>query len=307
MPIILFLAGFFAAINILAAEVPSDALVVPTYNIRLIEQGIEYPLESAQGITVSQILEKNGFKASAGDIISHNFDETVTSGDIIYIYHATPVIIVDGGVRSETFTIANTVASLIDEKGLKLNELDVIAPAENTNIKKDLVIRIKRRILENATEILEIPFPRTSLEDTKTSYGKIIITKPGIPGKKRSEFEVLKEDGKTIKKKLLKETVLENPQAQEELVGSRIIIGEVDDALGSWYHAFPGMYAASTTYPRKSFVRVTNLNNNKSVIVKINDYGPTIPGRIIDLEAEAFKKLAPLGMGVIPVRVEQIL
>ncbi|KKR78645.1 MAG: hypothetical protein UU22_C0017G0016 [Parcubacteria group bacterium GW2011_GWA2_40_8] len=307
MPVVLFLAGFFAAINILAAEPPSDDLNLPIYAISVVEQGIAYSAEAESGATIGQILEKNGFKTSNSDIISHSSEEAVVPGDTIYIYHATPVTIVDGGVGSETFTLANTVASLINEKGIILNEIDILTPSENTNIKTGLVVKIRRRVIEKITEVLEVPFKKISSEDPETSYGKVTITKPGILGKKEVEFEVLKEDGKTIKKKQLKETILEQSEAQEESIGSRILIGKTDEALGSWYHAFPGMYAASTTYPRKSFVRVTNLNNNKSVIVKINDYGPTIPGRIIDLEATAFKKLSPLSRGVIPVRVEQIL
>ena len=304
---ILFLAGFFAAINIATAETPSDSLLLSENNILVVEQGIEYSLKAKTGLTVNQILGKNGFETSSGDIISQNPEELIASGNTIYIYHATPIVIIDGGVRLEAFTLANTVASLINEKGIVLNDLDVLTPNENTNIKTDLVIKIKRRVIERTTEVLEIPFAKISSENSEVSYGKVTIIKSGIPGKKEVEFEVLKEDGKTIKKKQLKETVLEKPEAQEESVGSRIVIGKTDEALGSWYHAFPGMYAASTTYPRKSFVRVTNLDNNKSVIVKINDYGPTIPGRIIDLEAEAFKKLSPLSKGVIRVRVEQIL
>ena len=56
--------------------------------------------------------------------------------------------------------------------------------------------------------------------------------------------------------------------------------------------------AASRVYPRYSMVRVTNLDNNKSVDVYINDYGPEAwTGRDIDLSSYAFNLIADRGLG----------
>jgi rare lipoprotein A len=51
----------------------------------------------------------------------------------------------------------------------------------------------------------------------------------------------------------------------------------------------------------------TNVDNGKSVIVKINDRGPFSPGRIIDLDKVAFERIASLGAGVINVKMEEIV
>jgi len=56
--------------------------------------------------------------------------------------------------------------------------------------------------------------------------------------------------------------------------------------------------AAHRTLPFGSRVKVTNLSNNKSVIVTINDRGPFIKGRIIDLSQEAARQLGFLADGV---------
>ncbi len=53
-------------------------------------------------------------------------------------------------------------------------------------------------------------------------------------------------------------------------------------------------------------VKVTNIANNKSVIVSINDRGPFVHGRIIDLSKKAFSQIASLQQGVIDVTVEQL-
>ncbi|AXV64804.1 MULTISPECIES: septal ring lytic transglycosylase RlpA family protein [Pseudoalteromonas] len=64
--------------------------------------------------------------------------------------------------------------------------------------------------------------------------------------------------------------------------------------------------AAHKTLKFGKRVKVTNLANNKSVIVTINDRGPFIRGRIIDLSKQAFSEIASLKHGVIDVTVEQL-
>ncbi len=64
--------------------------------------------------------------------------------------------------------------------------------------------------------------------------------------------------------------------------------------------------AAHKTLPFGTIVRVTADRNGKTVDVRINDRGPFIRGRIIDLTPAAFAKLAPLRHGVIPVSIRVI-
>ncbi|MFE9103478.1 septal ring lytic transglycosylase RlpA family protein [Actinomadura geliboluensis] len=62
--------------------------------------------------------------------------------------------------------------------------------------------------------------------------------------------------------------------------------------------------AAHKTLPMGSKVRVTNKNNDRSVVVRINDRGPYAGGRCLDLSRAAMKKVGGTGSGVIPVRYE---
>jgi rare lipoprotein A len=64
--------------------------------------------------------------------------------------------------------------------------------------------------------------------------------------------------------------------------------------------------AAHRTLPLGSWVKVTDLKNDRSVIVRINDRGPVPKNRIIDLSYGAAKKLGMSENGVHPVRVELI-
>lgn len=64
--------------------------------------------------------------------------------------------------------------------------------------------------------------------------------------------------------------------------------------------------AAHRSLPFGTRVRVTNLENQRSVVVRINDRGPEVPGRLIDLSHEAAQRLGILPDGVVPVRLEQL-
>lgn len=65
--------------------------------------------------------------------------------------------------------------------------------------------------------------------------------------------------------------------------------------------------AAHKTLPFNTFVRVTNLKNKKSVIVRINDRGPYSPKRIIDVSRAAAEKIDMVQSGIIDVEIEVLV
>jgi len=81
-----------------------------------------------------------------------------------------------------------------------------------------------------------------------------------------------------------------------EFHGSRTANGEVYD--------MNGLTAAHRLLPMGTRVKVTNLLNSKSVLVRVNDRGPAIPGRLIDISMAAAKTIGLLGPGIGPVQLE---
>ena len=109
-----------------------------------------------------------------------------------------------------------------------------------------------------------------------------------------------------------KNQIIFNPPAQTALIFG-LFEEPVQSGKASWY-VHPKykkeLMAASVDFSFGSKVLVTNLANNKSVVVTIKDYGPdksVHPDRVIDLGKEAFKQIAPIGAGVIDVKVEPYL
>jgi rare lipoprotein A len=67
-----------------------------------------------------------------------------------------------------------------------------------------------------------------------------------------------------------------------------------------------GMTAAHRSYPFGSRLRVTNVGNGRSVVVRVNDRGPFVRGRIVDVSYAAARQLGFVGRGVTKVRVSRM-
>lgn len=94
--------------------------------------------------------------------------------------------------------------------------------------------------------------------------------------------------------------------------------GEGDIVKVSWYggkfhgrktasgqiYNMNALTAAHKTLPFGTKVRITNIKNNKSVVVVINDRGPYVGNRKFDLSRAAFKKIASHSAGVISVKYD---
>jgi rare lipoprotein A len=82
-------------------------------------------------------------------------------------------------------------------------------------------------------------------------------------------------------------------------VGGRTASGEILDTATAT--------AAHRSLPLASYAKVTNLDNSRSVVVKINDRGPYTRGHIIDLSPRAADALDMKRAGVVPVVIEPLL
>ena len=97
-------------------------------------------------------------------------------------------------------------------------------------------------------------------------------------------------------------------------------LGDTETGIASWYgHPYHGrqaangeiydmetMTAAHRTLPFNTWVRVYDLDNNKTTEVRIIDRGPFVDGRIIDLSHAAAREIEMIGPGVAKVRIEVI-
>ena len=98
--------------------------------------------------------------------------------------------------------------------------------------------------------------------------------------------------------KLLFEEVHEVSYYADDFHGQGTAFGEVFDM-----HAIT---AAHRSFPQDTLVKVTNIANGKSVVVRINDRGPYVHGRNMDLSLAAFEKISPLSTGIIKAKFHRL-
>jgi rare lipoprotein A len=106
-----------------------------------------------------------------------------------------------------------------------------------------------------------------------------------------------------------------NPEVRKQVktkpyqVGTASWYGQIFDgkptASGEPYDMYD-MTAAHLKLPMGSFVRVTNLRNGRAIVVRVNDRGPIVPGRIIDLSYGAAQALQFKQRGLQRVRLDLV-
>jgi rare lipoprotein A len=110
-------------------------------------------------------------------------------------------------------------------------------------------------------------------------------------------------------KRIAPKLIAPKPQAKPYQVGRASWYGGLfqgqTTASGETYDMFK-LTAAHPELPLGSFVRVTNLNNLRSVVVRINDRGPITPGRVIDLSYKAAEMLQFNRKGIQKVRIDLV-
>lgn len=111
-----------------------------------------------------------------------------------------------------------------------------------------------------------------------------------------------------------------NPNYSSQSTHHHYRVNDQEKGLASWYGKrfnhkrtssgerfnMNGYTAAHKYLPLQSKIEVTNLRNGRSVVVRINDRGPFVPHRIVDLSYGAAKKIGMLGHGTIPVQIKVI-
>ena len=292
---------FFAQSDIRESALPKAIPVT-------IQEGsaeMEYIVALQDGNDVEELLASLDIPLEHA-LVSPDKETPLTAGLTVTIVRERRISIIDGSAEPrERVTYARTVGDAVTEIGLVLGPLDRLIPDPAFPVRDETVIRILRIREEERREMVAIPFPVTATEDSDLAFGQERVLSEGRPGRAEELVRIVSENGRTVRRTILTRTVVEEPTPERRSRGTRIVIGRTLEGAASWYRYRGGDFAASTIFPRGTFLRITNLLNGRTVIVRVNDYGPTAPGRVIDLDAVAFGKLAPLSVGLIPTRVEE--
>jgi uncharacterized protein YabE (DUF348 family) len=234
-------------------------------------------------------------------------DANIFSGMTLFVEREKKISIKADGETKESVTYRRTVAEAVEEAGIFVKEEDIVKPDRETVFDREVRISVTRVEIKEETVEKKIAFETVEKEDDELSFRKRIVTQKGENGVRSYRYRVSYHDGKEVGRKLLGNEITKEPIKEIVTQGTYVKTGKSHRGAASWYAWTGTMAAANPWLPMGSYVKVTNMDNGKSVIVKINDRGPFVPGRIIDLDKVAFQKIASIGAGVINVKMEEIV
>lgn len=278
------------------ADGPSPAVRLEASPVRVVG-----PLTTTQPVEDVGIWVVEGSKVSGE--IPESGDPTV-SPDGQQSARAARVVVL--GKDHDVVTNAARVGQLLSAMGITPDGNDRVSPPPRTL----LTPRARTRI-----EVVEVSFRTAEVAavipySTITQYtrdvpaGESKVARAGKPGRQVLTVRRRVEDGEVVSSRVIAREVTREPVNKLRQVGTYVPESRQDGTEtgnASWYD-HPGLTAASPWLPFGTEVRVENLDNGKVVTVVINDRGP-FGGGIIDLSDQAFARLAPLGTGIIPVRI----
>jgi len=235
-------------------------------------------------------------------------------------------VTVDGATKPVTATGA--VADALNAAGATLGTHDEVTPDLSTALTDDLAITIVRVEIRTIVKTVAVPHTTTTQNDATLASGTKKVQTPGVNGQAAETWEQTVRDGALVSEVRVSSAITAAAQAQVTLVGTKsatstttptpTTIPATGNSCGvSWYatgsrtangEAFnpDGLTAASKTLPFNTQVKVTNPANGNSVIVRINDRGPYVTGRCLDLARGAFSQIASLGTGAITATWEVV-
>lgn len=273
----------------------------------IVVDGNPTAFEDGSWETVGGLLEESGLDTAPDDEVFPVPETPLSSGMRVSVSRKKVFSVTADGKETSGMTFSRTVGEALSEAGVVLGEDDIVKPAVTDLLSRDTDVTVIRVEIREETVGETIPHGTVETEDDELGWRERVVTRKGEDGVREYRYRVSYHDGEEVGRKLLGSEVTEEPVDELVTQGTYVKTGKSHTGAASWYAHTGTMAAANPWLPIGSYVRVTNKANGKSVIVRINDRGPFVPGRIIDLDRVAFQEIASVGAGVIDVKMEEIV
>ncbi len=275
--------------------------------IEIVDDGKISFLYDVEAETVENILDKYSDDLSENDRVFPSRDVKVFADDRIVINREKILGVKVDGEEKEFKTFGDTIATVLVRSDITLDENDIIVPHGDTMISGTLEAEITRVEFKEEITTKKIPFETVLKKDDDVNFLKKYTDQEGKNGTKELIYKVAYHDGEEVDRELVEEKITKESIDEIIVQGTQVKLGKKHTGACSWYAYTGTLSAANQWLPKGSYVKVTNKANGKSVIVQINDRGPFVAGRIIDLDKVAFAKIASIGTGVIDVKMEEVI
>lgn len=257
-------------------------------------------------LTVEEVIEELRLRGSLADFVNTSTADRVTPGMVLVYRQAVGLTVMHDGVAKRVITNAGSVGQVLSELGVKLGGKDIVTPGLQLAPARGMVVRVLRVGTRVEMHMSKIPYKTISHGDSSLERGTHEVRQHGHSGLAQVRYRVTYKDGKRVSKVALASKVIQaaTPRIVAVGTGPRCICTRGSQTGDATWYSRDGLTAAHRSLPFGTIVRVTNLANGRYVNVRINDRGPQDPDRVIDLSDDAFRRLAPLGAGVIRVSIK---
>ena len=322
----LFVLLFAAALVHVSVVDEESRKTEKTVNFYLDEQ---FDRVTTKAETVAEMLAERGLHIRSSDLLTPDADTELVSGMDIYLQKSFPVYVQADGQLKLVYTTAATIAELLAERGIKKDENDRVYPGLTAPLSRGDRVRVVRVSTKFLQEECPIPFNTVTRKDATKPEGYRSVAEEGEPGKALRTYSVVYADGQEESRELVAEECLQEPKDRIIVIGTKpapVAVASrgdkeraVYEGTASWISdrlhgrktAYGDIYnkdAFTCAFPDKELrgktLRVTYLKTGRSVDVRVNDYGPHIKGRIIDLSRAAAEAIGLINAGIGRVRIE---
>jgi uncharacterized protein YabE (DUF348 family) len=230
--------------------------------------------------TVKEMLSDKEIELGEHDKISPSLDQKITGNMKVKIDTAFSFKLVDGGKEKKVWSTSTTVADFLKQQGIKLNDSDRVEPSLDKVVKANDIVKVTR--VEKVTDVVEEPidYAVVTKKDSDLSKGKEEIVQQGEEGLVERKYEIVKENGKEVSRKLLSEKTLKESKDKVVNVGTKVLVAQVSRGASESSGSGQELYVNSTAYTGScngcSGVTSTGINLNANPNVKVIAVDPSV-------------------------------
>lgn len=288
---------------------------------------------------VSEVLDQLN-QSDPDNLVSVSRSLDISRAGLSFSMQTAKDVTVTAGGKTQKVSAVGTVADALKAAKISVDSNDVSKPGLGTPLADGMKITLTMVDQKSQKRRVAVPFSTKRVENPSMAKGATEIATKGVKGTNEETWTVVYKDGKKVSEKKVSTKVVKAPVTQVVKVGtkkaesssassrsnsrSRSNSGSASNPVTSGSTCVASTYgegdgtaggptasgetfdpsaltAASRTLPLGSTIRVTNVNNGRTVTVRINDRGPYVGGRCLDLSTAAMNAIAP-GQGLVTVR-----
>jgi uncharacterized protein YabE (DUF348 family) len=173
--------------------------------------------------TIKELIEQENLDVTEHDVIEPALDTKIEKDLSLTIDKAFKLALSVGEEKQQVWTTSTTVADFLKEQNVKLNELDKVEPALTEKIDEKSNVTVTR--VEKVTDVVEEPiaFDVVTKNDNSIEKGVQKVIDSGKEGKQKKHYEIVKENGEEVSRKLLKTETIEESKDRVVAMGTKAV------------------------------------------------------------------------------------